>query len=59
MVIDKCGEIEKSFEKLYSAAETLTPYTTIFRYPEDYAEPDIIDVKEALKYARRIVNNML
>ncbi|MDP3011850.1 MAG: HEPN domain-containing protein [Candidatus Hydromicrobium sp.] len=58
-LIDKCVEIEKSFEKLYSAAEILTPYATMFRYPGDYAEPDIIDVKEALEYARRIVNFIL
>ena len=58
-LIDKCVEIEKSFENLYKAAEILTPYATMFRYPSDYNEPELEDVKEALENARSVVNFVL
>jgi hypothetical protein len=37
----------------------LTPYATIFRYPGDYSEPEIEDVKEAMGYSKEIVNFIL
>ncbi|MCL4376948.1 MAG: HEPN domain-containing protein [Actinobacteria bacterium] len=58
-LIDKCSEIDKSFNRFYSAAEILTPYATVFRYPGDYSEPEIIDAKEALKYVKKIINFVL
>ena len=58
-LIDKCVEIEKSFEKLYPAAEILTPYATMFRYLGDYDEPELEDVKEALENSRSVVNFVL
>ena len=58
-LLDKCVEADKSFDKWYQAAETLTPYATIFRYPGEYSEPEIEDVKEALSYSKEIINFIL
>ena len=58
-LVDKCVKIDKSFDKWYPAAEILTPYATIFRYPGDYSEPEIKDVEEALCLAKEIVNFIL
>ena len=58
-LLDKCVEVDKSFKKWYQAAEILTPYATVFRYPGDYSEPEIEDVKEALNYSKEIINFIL
>ncbi|MBM3708543.1 MAG: HEPN domain-containing protein [Actinobacteria bacterium] len=58
-LLDKCVVVEESFQKWYPAAETVTPYATLFRYPGDYEEPEIEDVEEALKYSKEIINFVL
>ena len=58
-LLDNCVEVDKSFKKWYLAAEILTPYATVFRYPGDYSEPEIEDVKEALNYSKEIINFIL
>ncbi len=58
-LLDKCVEVDKTLNKWYQAAEILTPYATIFRYPGDYSEPETEDVKEALSYAKEIINFIL
>jgi len=58
-LLDKCVEVDKSLDKWYRAAEILTPYATIFRYPGDYSEPEIEDVKEALNYSKEVINFIL
>ncbi|MBU4293873.1 MAG: HEPN domain-containing protein, partial [Actinobacteria bacterium] len=58
-LLDKVVETEKSFKKWYHVAEILTPYATLFRYPGDYAEPEIEDVEEALNYSKEVINFVL
>ena len=58
-LLDKCVEVDKSLDKWYRAAEILTPYATVFRYPGDYSEPETEDVKEALNYSKEIINFIL
>ena len=58
-LLDKCVEVDKTLNKWYQAAEILTPYATIFRYPGDYSEPETEDVKEALSYSKEVINFIL
>jgi HEPN domain-containing protein len=58
-LLDRCSEIDNSFQKWYTVAEIITPYATLFRYPGDYFEPDIEDVVEALKNSKNIINFVL
>jgi len=58
-LLDKCVEVDKTLNKWYQAAEILTPYATIFRYPGGYSEPETEDVKEALNYSKEVINFIL
>ena len=58
-LLDKCANIDESFQKWYTVAETITPYATLFRYPGDFDEPEIDDVKEALANSKEIINFVL
>lgn len=50
---------DRDFETLRDAAEILTPFATMFRYPGDTLEPDINDVDEAIKLAATVVDFVL
>jgi HEPN domain-containing protein len=58
-LLDKCVNINESFQKWYVVAESITPYATLFRYPGDFDEPEIDDVKEALANSKEIINFVL
>jgi len=52
-----CKEIDSDFERLYEIkADTLTPYATEIRYPEDFYFPSIEEAKEAIEIAEAVKN---
>lgn len=54
-LIDHCVEINSEFEKLYDMVEQLNPYSTAFRYPGYFYEPEYIEIQTAIDYAERIL----
>ena len=55
-LVECCMEIDSSFEVLYIYSEKLTPYATVFRYPDIYLEPDYDDVKNAIIMATAVLD---
>jgi HEPN domain-containing protein len=53
------AEIEPSFSSWEDAAERLTPYATLYRYPGGISEPDREQVNKALDDASAIYNQVL
>lgn len=51
-----CSGIDKGFNGLLDNAKDLMPYDTAFRYPDIFLEPDIEDVMDAIKKAKRILD---
>jgi len=54
LLLELCLKIDKSFEKIFSAANYLNPFSTKFRYPAEYDIPDLSDAKLAIKHAYKI-----
>jgi HEPN domain-containing protein len=52
----QCQEVESEFEQFESAAQTLTPYATQFRYPGGPVAPEQDDAHEAFRLARDLVD---
>lgn len=50
-LVEQCSEFDCDFKKLLDIAEELNPYSTYFRYPDILLEPEIDDVKDAIKKA--------
>ena len=46
--------VDPSFMVLADAAETLTPYATLYRYPSDLQEPSGEEFCEAMERARDV-----
>ncbi|WP_319203988.1 HEPN domain-containing protein [uncultured Ilyobacter sp.] len=57
-ILDKCLELDSSFEYLYNSAENLTPFSTAFRYMDTgmgiLPSPDL--VAEAEEDSLKILN---
>ncbi len=49
--IDQCVLFCSDFENFRDAAETLTPYATGFRYPQDVFEPQKDEAETAVEMA--------
>jgi HEPN domain-containing protein len=49
-ILDKCVELDSSFEHLYNSAENLTPFSTAFRYMDTgmgvLPSPDLVSEAE-------------
>lgn len=58
-LLDQCLAHDSDFEILRDAAEILTPFATLFRYPGDMLEPAVEDVEEALTLAGMVVEFVL
>ncbi|KJU84089.1 HEPN domain-containing protein [Candidatus Magnetobacterium bavaricum] len=56
ILVDMCSDIDDRFKVFLDDAEILTPYNTVFRYPDILLEPDKEDVSEAIKKAEDILN---
>jgi HEPN domain-containing protein len=58
VLVEQCMEIDPTFSELLDYADLLTPYATAFRYPGDFFEPEIDDVKEALHAAEQVLSTV-
>lgn len=54
-LLGRCGAIDSDFATLASAAQTLTPYATQFRYPGSPFAPPVADAEQALQLAQNVV----
>ena len=54
-LVEQCMDVDPSFDQLRDAAETLTPFATLFRYPGDVLEPEYLDVMEGVTLAEKLV----
>lgn len=53
---DLCARLDSNFDKLYDEIEFLNPYSTMFRYPGDIIEPELIEVEEAINNAEKVLD---
>ena len=54
-LVEQCIDIDPTFADLRDAAEALTPFGTVFRYPGDMLEPEASDVVEGMALAETVV----
>ncbi len=54
-LVDLCSGYDSDFKDLTDDAETLNPYSTLFRYPDLALEPEMEDVKEAVQLAEKFL----
>ena len=50
-----CSLIDGEFQRLFDAADCVNPFSTKFRYPDEFSIPDLQGAKLALKHAQSIV----
>lgn len=55
-LIECCMECDIEFETILDYGDILNPYSTLFRYPGPVLDPEIEDVREAIKMAEKIFN---
>jgi HEPN domain-containing protein len=53
LLVAQAMKLEPDYGDLQDAAERLTPYATLFRYPGDILEPDPIEFEQALNDAEQ------
>lgn len=54
LLVAQAMAFQPEFSELLDAAERLTPYATLFRYPGDVLEPDPIELTQAMADAERV-----
>lgn len=54
-LVEQCIDVDPAFVSLREAAEALTPFATVFRYPGDVLEPEPSDVEEGMALAEMVV----
>jgi HEPN domain-containing protein len=54
-LVEQCMDVDPAFAELREAAEALTPFATVFRYPGDVLEPEPADVVEGIYLAEQVV----
>ena len=61
VLVEYCADIDPAFRELADAAADLTPYTTAFRYPDEFfeAEPDQEQFNQAFGQAKQILQFVL
>ena len=59
ILLELCIPFSTDFENFRDAVETLTPYATGFRYPQDVFDPQQDEAKEALKMANSVLEFVL
>ena len=50
-----CTLIDCDFQKLFDAADRVNPFSTKFRYPDEFSIPGLEEANFAIKYAQKIV----
>jgi len=54
-LIELCIAIDREFQKLFDAADYVNPFSTKFRYPDEFSIPDFKDAELAIKHAQNIM----
>lgn len=54
LLVAQAMQIRPEFKGLLDAAERLTPYATLFRYPGDVLEPEPFELEQAMRDAEEI-----
>jgi HEPN domain-containing protein len=55
LLVELCTEFDPQFEKFFEDAITLTPYATLFRYPDILLEPEVSEVESAIEKSENIL----
>ena len=60
-IIQQAGKVNPAFQKYENAAETLTPYSVAYRYPDElgFLEPSREEFDAALQHAQAIYDFVL
>lgn len=54
LLLELASKSSPELARLSEAAVVLTPYSTLYRYPDSSGEPDDADVREALSFAEAV-----
>lgn len=54
-LLELCVALDCDFQKQFDAAEYVNPFSTKFRYPDDFSAPDLQKAKLAIKHARSVM----
>lgn len=54
-LLELCITIDRDFQKKFDAANYVNPFSTKFRYPDEFSIPDLQEAKLAIKHAQSIV----
>ena len=54
-LLELCIAIDRDFQKQLDAADYVNPFSTKFRYPDEFSIPDLQAAKLAIKHAQSIV----
>lgn len=52
----QCESVDPAFAEFIHAAQILTPYATLFRYPGGPLEPPLMEAENALQLARELLD---
>ncbi|ARA94892.1 hypothetical protein AWN76_018180 [Rhodothermaceae bacterium RA] len=58
-LVERTAQVDASVISLLEDAEHLTPYATLFRYPDDYMEPSRAEFTAAYEAAKRVFTHIL
>ncbi len=58
-LVKQCVKLDRSFEKMFDAAEQLNPFSSKFRYPTEFEIPDLDDAKSAIRQTQEILRFVL
>lgn len=54
-LIELCMEKDREFEKIYTYARYLNPFSTKFRYPSEYDIPDYAHAENTIKQTQKLM----
>lgn len=54
-LLELCIAIDSDFRKQFDAADYVNPFSTKFRYPDEFSIPDLQEAELAIKHAQSIV----
>ena len=56
VLLEQSIDVEPALEQWQKVAEELTPYSVLFRYPDDVMEPEKKEAERALNHVQNFVN---
>lgn len=55
LLVQSCADLDRAFCELMPHAEALTPYATLYRYPDEIESADIQQAQEAVEMAQAVL----